>query len=215
MKTSKIAGLAAVALLGLTGAAQAAQPAAGGPQKPLVMGSPDNTFQSFFLSKEERDRTSGGAATPIADGAIVGPMARATTFTRDRSRALWLYQKVLGFVARTDTYWRGLAINRVKGTTGLEQHAVILMAGHSGEGNVGVYQLYRETFAPPPVNTSARVEKGDYALTFYTNDIQKVFDGAKDIGFTIIMPPTVRKNGETRLIFRGPDGVIHHFIQPA
>lgn len=211
--TSKVTSLAAVALLGLTAVAQAGEPAPA-PQKPLVMGSPDNTFQTFFLSPEERARTGNGPTTPIADGDLVGPLARATTFSRDRSRALWLYRDVLGFVPRTDTYWRGLAINRVKGTEGLEQHAVILMAGHSGEGNIGVYQLYGERFPPPPVKRDAKVEMGDYALTFHTNDIQKVFEGAKDIGFTIIMPPTVRPNGETRLVFRGPDGVIHHFIQP-
>jgi hypothetical protein len=182
--------------------------------QPEVMGTPDNTWQTFFLPKEARDRHAElPAASAIAPGDIVGPMARATVFSRDRSRALFLYRNVLGLNELTDTYWRGLAINRVKGTTGLEQHAVIMMAGSSPEGNIGVYQLYRETFAPPPIKTTATVQTGDYALTFFTDDVQKVYAGAKDIGFTIIMPPTLQPNGETRLIFRGPDGVIEHFVQ--
>jgi catechol 2,3-dioxygenase-like lactoylglutathione lyase family enzyme len=180
---------------------------------PEVMGTKDNTWQTFFLSKAERDRPHANTATPIAAGDIVAPMARATVFSRDRSRALYLYQNVLGLNTLTDTYWRGLAINRVKGTTGLEQHAVIMMAGDSGEGNIGVYQLYRESLAPPAIRTDAKLHTGDYALTFYTNNIEKVFEGAKDIGFTIIMPPTAQANGEERLIFRGPDGVIEHFVQ--
>ena len=81
------------------------------------------------------------------------------------------------------------------------------------DGNIGVYQLYREAFAPPPIKTTATAETGDYALTFFTNDIDKIYQGAKDIGFTIMMAPTVQPNGDTRLIFRGPDGVIEHFIQ--
>jgi hypothetical protein len=203
-----LAGLASAALLAAAATAHAGDP------EPEVMGTPDNTWRTSFLPEEVREQRRAQAhATPIAPGDVVGPMARATVFSRDRSRALFLYQDVLGLDVMTDNYWRGLAINRVKGTKGLEQHAVIMSAGPSAEGNIGVYQLYREAFAPPPIETSASVRTGDYALTFFTNDVAKVYAGARDIGFTIIMPPTVQPNGDTRLILRGPDGVIEHFVQ--
>lgn len=208
MKKTLCAAVALAALLGLAGAANAA-PA----RQPLAMGTPQNTFRADLLKEEEARGRIPSVRTPIAADGLVGPLGRATVFSRDRSRALFLYQDVLGFKSNTNTYWSGLAINRVKGTTGLHQHAIIMSAGSSAEGNIGVYQLYREKFAPPPIDDSATVKTGDYGLTFYTNDIAKVFAGAQKIGFTIIQPPTVEASGDTRLIFRGPDGLIEHFVQ--
>jgi catechol 2,3-dioxygenase-like lactoylglutathione lyase family enzyme len=209
MKTmSRAAALAAGMLLAFvfSAAAQAADPA------PAVMGTKDNTWTTMLEPKPDRNAAID-PVTPIASGDIVGVMARATVFSRDRSRALYLYQDLLGMKPVTNSYWRGLAINKVKGTEGLEQHAIIMTTGTASEGRIGVYQLYREKFAPPPIKTDTALHTGDYALTFYTDDINKVFEGAKAIGFAIIMPPTVQSNGETRLIFRGPDGVIEHFVQ--
>ena len=195
----------------LSAAAQAAERA------PAVMGTPENSFSTSLLAPGSRPDV--GAPTPIEPGAVLGPTARVTVFSRDRSRALILYQDILGMAPITNNYWRGLAINRVKGTVGLEQHAVILTAGASPEGNIGVYQLYREKFGPPPIDTSKVIKTGDYALTFVTNDIQKIFGRLNEFGFTVITPPTVQPAsgpapGATKLTIRGPDGVIVNFIQP-
>lgn len=214
MKTvSKFAvALAAAALASpwaLAGAAEAAE------RPSVVMGTPENSF-NFSLLKGGRLE---GPKTPIAKGDLLGPMMRATVFSRDRSRQIILYKDILGLNPMTDVYIRGLAINRVKGTEGLEQHATIWMAGSSGEGNVGIYQLYRETFAFPPIDTSPAIKTGDYAMTFTTSDVAKVLEGVNKVGFTIITPPTVQGAdtpfpGATKLTIRGPDGVIVNFIQP-
>ena len=202
---------AAAACCGAIGTAQAADRA------PVVMGTPGNTFRTDLLPPGTV--RPNGPVTAIAPGDAVGPISRVTVFSRDRSRALILYKDILGMTRLTDAYWRGVAINRVKGTEGLEQHAVILMAGVSGEGNIGIYQLYREKFAPPPIDTSAVIKTGDYALTFTTNDVQKIYGRVQEIGFTIITPPTVQPAGSqfagaTKLAIRGPDGVIVNFVQP-
>jgi catechol 2,3-dioxygenase-like lactoylglutathione lyase family enzyme len=206
--------LAAVAAASLLGAAAVSATAYAADPAPAVMGTPDNTWTTMMMPFPDKSAPID-PVTPIASdkGDIVGIMSRATVFSRDRSRALYLYMDVLGMKPITNSFWRGLAINKVKGTEGLEQHAIIMTTGHASEGRIGVYQLYREKFAPPPIKTDTAVHTGDYAITFYTSDVKKVFEAAKAVGFAVMQPPTVEKNGDTRLIFRGPDGVIEHFIQ--
>jgi hypothetical protein len=119
-----------------------------------------------------------------------------------------------------DNYWKGVGINRIKNTEGLEQRAAIFMAGLSNSGNIGVYKLYNEKIAIPPPSRHARVRPGDVAIVLATKDIQKLYAAVKAEGYVIISPPVALvhdpalKQPQLEMLFRDPDGILVNLVQP-
>jgi catechol 2,3-dioxygenase-like lactoylglutathione lyase family enzyme len=180
-------------------------------RQPEVMGTPENT------STEARTpRFQGQAAgEPVQPGFRIAPMNRTTTFGRNRDESLRFYRDTLGLTPLMSNYWKGVGINRIKNTEGLEQWAVILMAGNAGNGNIGVYQLYNEKRAIPPPNRAPVPQVGDRGISLFTNDIRGLRDRYRAGGFQILTPPTVVRGGSTtEMMVRDPDGTIVTFIQP-
>jgi catechol 2,3-dioxygenase-like lactoylglutathione lyase family enzyme len=141
-------------------------------------------------------------------------MNRTTTFGRDRDASLRFYRETLGLNALMSNYWKGVGINRIKNTRGLEQWAVILMAGNSGNGNIGVYQLYNEKVSFPPASRAAVPEVGDRGISLFTRDVRLLHERYRAGGFQVLAPPTyVSATATTEMMVRDPDGTIVTFIQ--
>lgn len=195
--------------------ALAARPAAAPAQE--VMGTPENTTMEELMPR------TAVPPSPVvyAPGQRLAPMARATTFVRDRDASLRLYRDILGLTQLMDNYWKGVGINRIKNTEGLEQRAAIFMAGLSNSGNIGVYKLYNETLTIPPPSRHAGVRPGDVAIVLATKDINKLYAAVKAEGYVIISPPVAltpdpaAKQPQLEMLFRDPDGILVNLIQPA
>lgn len=179
-------------------------------RKPEVMGTPENTSTEARLP-----RFQGQApGEPVHPGYRIAPMNRSTTFGRDRDASLRFYQQTLGLTPLMSNYWKGIGINRIKNTQGLEQWAVILMAGNAGNGNIGVYQLYGEKLRFPPPSTAPVPQVGDRGLSLFTNDIRGLHEKYRAGGFQVLVPPTTVPGGSTtEMMVRDPDGTIVTFIQ--
>lgn len=181
-------------------------------RKPEVMGTPENTSSEQRIPRF----VSKAKAEPVYPGQRLTPMNRTTTFGRDRDRSLLFYRDILGTTQLMSNYWKGIGINRIKNVQNLEQWAVILMAGDSSNGNIGVYQLYFEKISIPPPNTAPVPQVGDRGLSLVTKDIQALHKKYKDAGFQVLTPPTAVKGGTpTEMMIRDPDGSIVTFIQMA
>lgn len=161
-------------------------------------------------------------ATPpsFQPGQRLAPMARATIFVRDIDASLALYRDILGLRPSFDNYWRGTAINRIMGTEGRELRAVVLMAGESTIGNIGIYQIYREPGPPPAAAAGRDTRIGDVAVVFPTNDIWNLTKRIEAAGYAIVSPPVVlverpnmRQQG-VEMMFRDADGVLVNLVQP-
>lgn len=179
-------------------------------REPEAMGTPENT------STEAREPRFPNPAKgePVHPGFRIAPMNRTTTFGRDRDASLRFYRETLGLNALMSNYWKGVGINRIKNTSGLEQWAVILMAGNSGNGNIGVYQLYGEKVRFPPPSRAVVPEVGDRGISLFTRDIRRLHERYRAGGFQVLAPPTfVAASGTTEMMVRDPDGTIVTFIQ--
>ena len=182
----------------------------GAQRRPEVMGTPQNT------STEAREPRFANPAKgePVHPGFRVAPMNRSTNFGRDRDASLRFYRDTLGLSTLMSNYWKGVGINRIKNTRGLEQWAVILMAGNSGNGNIGVYQLYDEKVDFPLPNRAAVPETGDRGITLFTSDIRLLHARYRAGNFQVLAPPTfVPATSTTEMMVRDPDGTIVTFIE--
>ncbi len=180
------------------------------PQKPEVMGTRENTSSEARIPRFE----SKAKPEPVYEGQRLTPMNRTTTFGRDRDKSLQFYRDIPGTNQLMSNYWKGIGINRIKNVHDLEQWAVILMMGDSQNGNIGVYQLYKEkvTFRPPVKSPVPVV--GDRGLLLFTSDIQGLHKKYKDAGFQVLVAPMVVKStGKTEMMIRDPDGTIAVFRQ--
>lgn len=179
-------------------------------RKPEVMGTPENTSSEARIPRF----VTKAKAEPVYPGQRLTPMNRTTTFGRDRDASLKFYRDILGTNQLMSNYWKGIGINRIKNVQNLEQWAVILMAGDSANGNIGVYQLYFEKITIPPPNTAPVPQVGDRGLSLVTTDIQGLHAKYKAAGFQVLTPPTAVKGGSsTEMMVRDPDGSIVTFIQ--
>ena len=153
-------------------------------------------------------------------GQALAPMARATIFVRDIETSLKLYRDILGLKPMFDNYWKGKGINKIMGTDGKELRATVLMAGDSVVGNIGIYQLYKESGRQPraPVQT-ADTRIGDVAVVFPTNDIWGLTKKIQAAGYVIISPPVTlierpnMKQQPLEMMFRDADGVLVNLVQ--
>lgn len=202
-----------ISLCALAVTAFAGLAAAAGAQE--VMGTPENTTMTPLMPR------TAVPDEPIVwqEGQRLSPIMRATTFVRDREASLNLYRDIFGLTQLMDNYWKGVGINRIKNTEGLEQRAAIFMAGLSNFGNIGVYKLYFEQLEIPPPSTRDRVVPGDAAIVLATRDIHRIYEAVKAAGLMIISPPVALGNHGARepqleMLFRDPDGILVNVIQP-
>lgn len=179
-------------------------------RQPEVMGTPENTSNEARIPRFEGQ----APGEPVHPGYRIAPMNRTTTFGRNRDESLRFYRDTLGLTQLMSNYWKGIGINRIKNTQGLEQWAVILMAGNVGTGNIGVYQLYNEKLSFPAPNRAPVPEVGDRGVSLYTSDIRGLHAKYQAGGFQVLAPPTaVRGGATTEMLVRDPDGTVVTFIQ--
>jgi catechol 2,3-dioxygenase-like lactoylglutathione lyase family enzyme len=152
-------------------------------------------------------------------GQALAPMARATIFVRDIEESLKLYRDILGLKPMFDNYWKGKGINDIMGTDGVELRATVLMAGDSVTGNIGIYQLYKESGSAPPPSQRTDTRIGDVAVVFPTNDIMNLTKKIQAAGYTMISPPVAlierpnMKQQPLEMMFRDADGVLVNLVQ--
>lgn len=184
---------------------------------PTLAQTPADTEVRSLLS------TAPTAARPppaFPPGQALAPMARATIFVRDIDVSLKLYRDILGLKPMFDNYWKGKGINKIMGTEGKELRATVLMAGDSGVGNIGIYQLYKEGGRRPPKparGTDTRI--GDVAVVFPTNDIWVMTKKIQAAGYEMISPPVTlierpnMKQQALEMMFRDADGILVNLVQ--
>ncbi len=152
-------------------------------------------------------------------GQKLAPMARATIFVRDIDRSLKLYRDILGLKPLFDNRWKGKGINDIQGTKDLTLHAVVLMAGLSAEGNIGIYQLTGEKEKAPPPRRTPDTRTGDFAVVFPTNDIWGLTKKIQAAGYVIVSPPVTlierphMKQQPLEMMFRDEDGILVNLVQ--
>jgi catechol 2,3-dioxygenase-like lactoylglutathione lyase family enzyme len=160
-----------------------------------------------------------GRAATFQEGQALAPMARATIFVRDIDTSLKLYRDILGLKPMFDNYWKGKGINDIQNTDNVELRAVVLMAGDSSVGNIGIYQLYNAKHRPPAPARNNDTRIGDVAVVFPTRDIWRLFNEIKSAGYVIISPPVTlierprMKQQPLEMMFRDPDGVLVNLVQ--
>ena len=157
--------------------------------------------------------------TVFQDGMNVAPLARATIFVRDIEESLKLYRDILGLKPMFDNYWTGSGINAIMGTEGKELRATVLMAGASVQGNLGIYQLYKDNDGTTEPRQTPDTRIGDFALVFPTNDIYRLTAAIEAAGYPIVSPPVPLIEREeyaeqpVEMMFRDPDGVLVNLVQ--
>lgn len=163
------------------------------------------------------------AQTPsVADGARVSAVSRTTVFVRDIDESLKLYRDILGMTPRVDRTLEGEFWNGVVGTHGEDKKIkVLIMQTQKGEqvGNVGLFQYVDENDGPP-VYKPPRIQTGDVALIFLTEDIFGIYEEAKAAGYTIVSPPSnadpnAGPDDGYEMIFFDRDGIAINLIQRA
>jgi catechol 2,3-dioxygenase-like lactoylglutathione lyase family enzyme len=153
-------------------------------------------------------------------GQALAPMARATIFVGDLEKSLRLYRDILGLTPMFDNAWKGKGINDIMGTKGLELRSVVLMAGNSGIGNIGLYQLSgSDVKRQPKPSQTPDTRIGDFAVIFPTNDIWGMTKKIQAAGYVIVSPPVSlldrpnMKQQALEMMFRDDDGVLVNLVQ--
>lgn len=156
----------------------------------------------------------------IADGMRISPITRTTIFVRDLDESLKLYRDILGLKPRVESTLSSERVNELLGTTGEAIRVVILNAtGDDWTGDVGLLQYVGEPNRAPVVKPP-RVETGDVALVFVTEDVLGIAEDVREAGYTIIAGPS-NPNGSTspdasyEFMFFDRDGIIVNLIQRA
>jgi len=182
----------------------------------------------FGMSAIAQDDTTVTPLLPVTrppgdvifqEGVNVAPLARATIFVRDIEESLTLYRDILGLKPMFDNYWTGTGINAIMGTQGKELRATVLMAGASVQGNLGIYQLYKDKDGAAEPRQTPDTRIGDFALVFPTNDIYRLTAEIEAAGYPIVSPPVPlieRKEYQQQpveMMFRDPDGVLVNLVQ--
>ncbi|MEQ8735145.1 MAG: VOC family protein [Rhodospirillaceae bacterium] len=160
------------------------------------------------------------AAQEVPEGYAVSSMTRATIFVRDLDESLKLYRDLLGLTTRVDTVVEGPRINEIMGTEDYSLKAVILQAGDSIIGNIGIYEIIGDDRAPlPPASSRADTVTGDFAVVFITDDIDGITEKVVAAGYPLVSPPMVlfpnpEAEVQTReMMFRDNDGVLVNLIE--
>jgi catechol 2,3-dioxygenase-like lactoylglutathione lyase family enzyme len=151
---------------------------------------------------------------------LITPLKRTAIFVRDLDRSLAFYRDVLGM-----TVW-------VQGSAGAELPAlyqllgmppcdtrwVILQAMDVDFGMVGLFELTNPAPADDTHPNIDRVNRGEACLVFHTSDVDAVHARAREMGLTVLCPPTtleLKQHGvkSKEMTLRDPNGVLCNFIQ--
>jgi catechol 2,3-dioxygenase-like lactoylglutathione lyase family enzyme len=162
------------------------------------------------------------AQDPIVQpGERVSPVSRTTVFVRDIDESLKLYRDILGMTPRIDRVLEGEFWNAVVGTAGENKKikVMIMQTGDEHVGNVGLFQYVDENDGPP-VYKPPRLQTGDVALIFLTNDIFGIYREVTAAGYTIVSPPSnpdpdAGPYAGYEMIFFDRDGIAINLIQRA
>ncbi|WP_439534442.1 VOC family protein [Polymorphobacter sp.] len=158
-------------------------------------------------------------SVPVPAGEKVSTLARATIFVRNQAESLKLYRDILGLKPHIDNLVEGEAINTIQGTKGVSLKAAILQSGDSISGNLGIYEIINGPPAAPMTDTRTSVRTGDYAVVFYTDQLDALSDKIIKAGYRIVSPPIIlftdpKKTKQSReMLFFDADGMLVNLIE--
>lgn len=150
----------------------------------------------------------------------VTPLKRTAIIVRDMDRSLAFYHGVLGM----HVWIQGSAgaeipaLYQLLGMPPCSTRWIILQSDKVDWGMVGLFEL---TNPSPDDNTHPnidRVNRGEACLVFHTPDVRQIHRGAKQLGLTVLCPPTrlaIKAHGveSLEMTLRDPNGVLVNFIQ--
>jgi catechol 2,3-dioxygenase-like lactoylglutathione lyase family enzyme len=151
---------------------------------------------------------------------LVTPLKRTAIIVRDMERSLQFYRDVLGMNiwVQGEAGSELPALYQLLGMPRCHTRWVILQSGKIDWGMVGLFEL---TDPAPTDDTHPyidRVNRGEACLVFHTPDVERVHEGAREMGLTILCPPMLlelKQHGvvSREMTLRDPNGVLLNFIQ--
>jgi catechol 2,3-dioxygenase-like lactoylglutathione lyase family enzyme len=150
----------------------------------------------------------------------VTPLKRTAIIVRDLERSLAFYRDVLGL-----NVW-------VEGEAGDELPALYQLLGmppchmrwvvlQSEDVDWGMVALFELTDPAPEDDTHPsidRVNRGEACLVFHTPDVEALHERARELGLTILCPPTVLELAQhgavsKEMTLRDPNGVLVNLVE--
>jgi catechol 2,3-dioxygenase-like lactoylglutathione lyase family enzyme len=150
----------------------------------------------------------------------VTPLKRTAIIVRDMERSLAFYRDGLGL-----NVW-------VEGQAGEELPALYQLLGmppcqvrwvilQSGDVDWGMVALFELTDPAPEDDTHPsidRVNRGEACLVFHTPDVEGLHERARELGLTILCPPTVLELTQHEVVtkemtLRDPNGVLVNLVE--
>ena len=151
---------------------------------------------------------------------IVTPLRRTAIIVRDMDRSMQFYGQVLGL----NVWKRGEggadnpALYTLLGAPPCTVRYVILQSEDVEWGMVGLFELRDPAPADDTHHAIDRANRGEACLVFHTPDVRRIHRGAREMGLTVLCPPTrlvLKAHGleSLEMTLRDPNGVLLNFIQ--
>lgn len=151
---------------------------------------------------------------------LVTPLKRTAIIVRDMERSLQFYRDGLGLNVWVEgRSARDIpALYQLLGMPPCTVRWVILQSEDVDWGMVGLFELSD----PAPLDDTHpsvdRANRGEACLVFHTPDVERVHALARDIGLTVLCPPTrleLPQHGveSLEMTLRDPNGVLVNLIQ--
>jgi catechol 2,3-dioxygenase-like lactoylglutathione lyase family enzyme len=150
----------------------------------------------------------------------VTPLKRTAIIVRDMERSLAFYRDALGM-----TVWAEgqagedlPALYQLVGMPPCQVRWVVLQADGIDWGMVGLIEL---TDPAPEDDTHPsidRVNRGEACLVLHTRDVNDMYERAREMGLTILCPPTLLELAQHETItkemtLRDPNGVLVNLVE--
>jgi catechol 2,3-dioxygenase-like lactoylglutathione lyase family enzyme len=150
----------------------------------------------------------------------VTPLKRTAIIVRDMERSLAFYRDVLGL----NVWAEGQAgdelpaLYQLLGMPPCQMRWVVLQSEDVDWGMVGLFEL---TDPAPEDDTHPsidRVNRGEACLVFHTPDVDALYEKTRELGLTILCPPTVLElpqhaSVSREMTLRDPNGVLVNFVE--
>ncbi|MEZ5499704.1 MAG: VOC family protein [Steroidobacteraceae bacterium] len=152
--------------------------------------------------------------------AEITPLKRTAIIVRDMPRSLSFYKDALGM-----TVWSEgrageeiPALYELLGMPPCNTHWVILRSTDSDWGMVGLFELSDPVPDDDRHPNIDRVNRGETCLVFECLDIEAIHRQARELGLTVLCPPTLLELPQQgtvsrEMTLRDPNGVLVNFIQ--
>lgn len=150
----------------------------------------------------------------------VTPLKRTAIIVRDMERSLAFYRDVLGMRvwAEGEAGDDLPALYQLLGMPPCHVRWVVLQSQSIDWGMVGLVEL---TDPQPEDDTHPsidRVNRGEACLVFHTPDVEALYERAREMGLTILCPPTVLELAQhatvsKEMTLRDPNGVLLNFVE--